>query len=164
MSSVEEARRSGQWTTRRALVGHVALLIWIPGCIVATWWQLGVARSGDSLGWVYSVMWPFFACFGVVFWWYLIHDDPETVGKAGVERMRRAQVGVKMVETAGDAVMDRSPDSDSDTDARRDADAVARAEAAALARAEAEDPELAAYNEYLAALARADRPGTAKRR
>jgi hypothetical protein len=117
------------------------LAIWLPGCAIATWWQIGVAESGDSLGWVYSVMWPAFALFGLVFWWFLVHDDPETLGKRGLRRAERQHPG---------GIEDR-PD-DAPAGAPDGAD-----QAAALARAEAEDPELAAYNDYLAALAREDR-------
>jgi hypothetical protein len=127
--------RRGRWTTRRSVIAHVVLAVWIPGCAVAAWWQVNVAESGNALGWVYAVMWPGFAVFGTVFWWYLVHDDPETVGKRGLRPLQRG----------GDA--------DVDTRALQDA---------ALAQAEAEDPELAAYNDYLAALA--DRgPGTWRR-
>jgi hypothetical protein len=103
---------------------------------VATWWQVGIAESGDSLGWVYSVMWPSFALFGLVFWWFLVHDDPDTLGRRGLHA----------------ASTKESDPAESDAAARQKA-----AQAEALARAEAEDPELAAYNDYLAALARQDR-------
>jgi sugar phosphate permease len=128
--------RRGHWTTRRSLIAHVVLAVWIPGCIVAASWQVGVAESGNDLGWVYAVMWPGFAVFGTVFWWYLVHDDPETIGVRGLRRVQRESP----VDDATRVLQDE-----------------------ALAQAEADDPELAAYNEYLAALA--DRgPGTWRRR
>ena len=80
--------RRGRWTTKRSLVAHAVLLIWLPGCSVATWWQIGVAESGDSLGWVYAVMWPAFAVFGIVFWWFLIHDDPDTLGRRALRQVQ----------------------------------------------------------------------------
>ena len=121
------------------MVAHVALAVWVPGCVVACWWQVGVARSGDSLGWVYSVMWPCFAVFGTVFWWNLVHDDPDTLGRRGLRRLHAA--------------------------AREDPDEQERRRRV-LAQAEADDPELAAYNAYLASLAHGDhaaRPGTRRR-
>ena len=117
------------------MVAHGALAVWVPGCSVATWWQIGIAEAGDSLGWVYAVMWPCFALFGIVFWWFLVHDDPETLGRRGLRRMAQGK---------GDP-------SAHDTSERDRAAQQARADA--LARAEAEDPDLAAYNAYLAALA-----------
>ena len=85
------ARRppAARWLSRRALIAHAALVIWVPGCAVATWWQVTVALSGDALGWVYSVMWPCLAVFAVVLWWNLVHDDPETVGARGLRRLRQ---------------------------------------------------------------------------
>ena len=124
-----EPRR--RWKTKRSLVAHAVLAIWLPGCSVATWWQIGVAESGDSLGWVYAVMWPAFAVFGIVFWWFLIHDDPDTLGKRALRQVQAERP----------------------TTGRNEA----------LARAEAEDPELAAYNEYLASLARPDRGPSPRR-
>jgi len=149
-------RRHGIWTTRRAVLCSAALVVWIPGCAVATWWQVGVGRSGDDLGWVYSVMWPCFAVFGTVFWWFLVHDDPESLGRRGLQRLQRASAttsnagGITGVEGAGSSGNGR---------------AGAVGEAAhgdAIRRAEESDPELAAYNEYLAALR--DQPSTWRRR
>ena len=105
----------------------MALAIWVPGCAVAAWWQVGIALGGDSLGWVYSVMWPCFAVFGAVFWWFLVHDDPDTLGARGLRRQGTV------------TATSPSPRSDPDDEA--------------IARAEAEDPELAAYNAYLASVA-----------
>jgi len=118
--------RQRLWLSRRALFGHLALVVWLPGCIAATWWQVGIARAGDSLGWIYSVMWPGFAIFGTVLWWHIVHDDPAT-------RARRRQV---LTQAAAQAEQER---------AHRDR---------VIARAEAEDPELASYNAYLASLSR----------
>lgn len=121
------------WADRRALLAHLAAVIWIPGCAVATWWQVGIALSGDMLGWVYSIMWPCFAAFGALVWWHLVHDDPETVGARGLRRVQHAQRG----NAAGDGEVPLT-----------------------VKRAEAEDPELAAYNAYLAELGRRPRAKT----
>jgi len=131
--SVPVGRAGARWWSRRALVAHGVVVVWTAGCVVATWWQVGVARSGDALGWVYSVMWPCFAVFAVVFWWHFVHDDPDTLGRRGLRRLH--------------------PDGTAPTeeDAHR---------AQALAEAEAEDPELAEYNAYLSSLAREGSRGT----
>lgn len=136
------AGAGGTWWTRRAVAAHVALAIWVPGCAVAAWWQVGIALGGDSLGWVYSVMWPCFAVFGVVFWWFLVHDDPETLGARGLRRQRAAAGPTPDAPAAPGAPASRDDET--------------------IARAEAEDPELAAYNEYLAAVA--SQPKTWRRR
>jgi len=117
-----------RWLSRRALKMHLALVICFPGCLVAGWWQVTVALSGNSLGWLYSIEWPFFAGFGAWVWWNLIHDNPETVGtRAFLEARRRL--------TGRERDLPEIPNEDM---ARRLAE---------------EDPEMAAYNAYLASLA-----------
>ncbi len=111
-----------RWFTTRAVVAHVALAVWVPGCAVACWWQVGIGLAGDSLGWVYSVMWPCFALFGTVFWWHFVHDDPATIGRRGLRRLQQAATA-----NTDDDRSDGHPLDDRDM---------------ALARAEAEDPEL----------------------
>jgi hypothetical protein len=136
------------WSTPRALAAHAALVVWVPGCAIACWWQVTVALSGDSLGWVYAVMWPCFALFGTIFWWHFVHDDPDTVGRRGLRRLQQASA-------SGEARSDGH-----DVDAR-DIDAHGPdVGLTVLEQAAADDPELAAYNDYLAALAREGRPST----
>jgi len=122
-----------RWFSRRAVLAHLALAVWVPGCAVAAWWQVGIALGGDGLGWVYSVMWPCFAVFGTVFWWFLVHDDPNTLGARG---LRSAITGA--TDAFGRSV---ALDDASSLEHRR------------LTQAEAEDAELAAYNAYLSSLA-----------
>ncbi|HXW31744.1 MAG TPA: hypothetical protein VEJ21_01530 [Acidimicrobiales bacterium] len=122
-----------RWFSRRAVLAHLALAVWVPGCAVAAWWQVGIALGGDGLGWVYSVMWPCFAVFGTVFWWFLVHDDPNTLGARG---LRSAVTGAADVTGRSVALDDASS-----LEHRR------------LAQAEAEDAELADYNAYLSSLA-----------
>lgn len=138
-SSPVHATVRSRWFTPRALVAHAVLVVWVPGCAIACWWQVGIGRSGDPLGWIYAVMWPCFALFAIVFWWHFIHDDPDTVGRRGLRRLQQTAV-TDGVDAPGAR----------DDDARE----------IALARAEADDPELAAYNAYLAALAHDTPPGS----
>ncbi len=114
-----------RWLSRRAVLGHLALLIWVPGCFVAAWWQVTVAMAGNNLGWLYAVEWPAFAVVGTVVWWQLIHDDPDTVGARGLTRARQ------------------KAEESQPSDLRRP-----------VRRTDEESAELAAYNDYLANLAR----------
>jgi hypothetical protein len=107
---------------------------------LATWWQVDIARSGDALGWVYSVMWPCFALFATVLWWNLIHDDPDTVGARGLKRLQQQMEATSTADGDGPVPTD------------------------AIARAEADDAELAAYNAYLAELRRQPDAKTWRRR
>jgi hypothetical protein len=127
-------RGRARWLNRRALLAHLVIVIWFPGCLIAGWWQVTVALSGDHLAYLYSVEWPVFAIFGVVVWWHLIHDDPETTGARALFHLRAA----RPVETGPTAPVTRRPDE--------------------------EDEQLAAYNNFLEQLAANDAPKTWRRR
>ncbi len=75
-----------RWLSRRAFVLHFLLVTVVPGCLLAGWWQVHRALSGNLLSYFYSVEWPIFAILGVVAWWQLIHDVPT---KADFEKPRR---------------------------------------------------------------------------
>lgn len=127
---------STRWLSRRALACHLAIAVWFPGCLVAGWWQVTVALSGDALGWLYSVEWPVFAVFGGVVWWHLIHDDPNEVGQAALRRAR----ALAAARPGGDPGVSDVVQVDS-----------------------GEDAELADYNAFLARLAEENRPKTWRR-
>ena len=110
------------WRTRRALRATIAVLVWVPACLAAAWWQVHVALSGDSLGWVYSIEWPIFAAFGVYLWWFVVHDDPKDANRRHVLRGAHRESLGQRVEPAQRRVVEQ------------------------------EDEELRAYNDYLATL------------
>jgi hypothetical protein len=70
---------------------HLLLVIIVPGCLFAGWWQVRRAMSGNLLSYAYSVEWPIFAVIAVIGWWQLIHEDPVEVVARKVERARRAE-------------------------------------------------------------------------
>ncbi len=129
-----------RWLSRRALILHLALLVWFPGCLVAFWWQVHRALGGNALSYLYSVEWPAFAVAGVWVWWQLVHTEPSPVGRPSRGRIAGivpapgsgAQVGGAQVGRAqvGGATRPHP-----------------------VRRREQEDPELAAYNDRLARLA-----------
>jgi DNA-binding transcriptional regulator of glucitol operon len=121
-----------RWLSRRAVSLHLAVLVFVPGCAVAAWWQIHRAQDGNQLSYLYSVMWPVFGILGLYFWWMLLHTDYETVGLKGMRRQQEA--------AAAD-------------DPRPGPIAVAPPAPPAPAPILVEDPELAAYNARLAALA-----------
>jgi len=139
MSNVRE-----RWLSRRAVSLHVAVLVLVPGCALAAWWQVTRAQDGNQLSYFYSVMWPGFGILVLYFWWMLIHTDYEMVGLKG---MQRQQTDTDFMDP--DAVVPASP-----------APAALLPEVPAAA---AEDPELAAYNARLADLA-AQGPKTWRKR
>jgi DNA-binding transcriptional regulator of glucitol operon len=61
--------------SRRAFFLHFLLVTAVPACLVAGWWQVHRALSGNLLSYFYSVEWPIFALLGVRAWWQLVHDE-----------------------------------------------------------------------------------------
>lgn len=137
MSREPAAGFRARWLSRRSLGLHALLAVWVPGCLVAGWWQVTVALGGDHLAYLYSVEWPVFAVFGLLAWWHLLHDDPETVGVRGLRRARAE------AEAAGTLALPLP--------------------AEALRHRDEEDEELASYNDYLAGLMATGRPKTWRR-
>jgi hypothetical protein len=77
-----------RWLSGRAVSLHAAVLVVVPGCAIAAWWQINRAQDGNQLSYLYSVMWPVFAFLAIIFWWMLIHTDYETVGLKGMRRQQ----------------------------------------------------------------------------
>lgn len=114
-----------RWFSRRAVLLHVALLAWLPGCLLAFWWQVHRASGGNTLSYLYSVEWPAFALVGAWAWWGLLHTDFTAVGRRAQARMEATPAG----------------------------DEPAASSAGRVRRREDEDEELRAYNDRLAELA-----------
>jgi hypothetical protein len=127
-----------RWLSKRAVSLHVAVLVFVPGCAVAAWWQINRAADGNQLSYLYSVMWPAFGVLGLVFWWVLIHTDYDTVGLKGLRRQEEQQR------------MDAAP---AGADGGGASPVSAGLDAEAPVPSAEEEPELAAYNARLAALA-----------
>jgi hypothetical protein len=115
-------------------------LAWHAFAVVAAWgmlwlgdWQFHRAEGGNALSWAYTFEWPIFTVFGVVFWAKTIIDEwrQQTAAAAAA---RRNPIQVAPGASAGPELP-------------------AGAHTAVLADDEAaDDPELAAYNAYLARL------------
>ena len=113
----------------RWLGWHLLMIAAFWGMLWLGDWQLHRALSGNGLSWAYTFEWPLFAGFAVVFWARTIRDEFR-LRRTGVVDQLEAEpqlpAGAGMIQGA--------------------------AAAAAVAQAEAEDPELGAYNAYLARL------------
>jgi hypothetical protein len=115
--------------TPKWIAWHVFVICAVLGMLWLGNWQLHRAESGNSLSWAYTFEWPIFAIMGVVFWIKTIRDEFRGVppdGKPG----------------AGDPAAVDFPG----------AAPPARGGTEDGAPAEEDDPELAAYNAYLAKL------------
>jgi hypothetical protein len=116
-------------------------LAWHAFAVLAAWgmlwlgdWQFHRAIDGNPLSWAYTFEWPIFTIFGVIFWAKTIVDGLKTPGSATDTDPASQQAAAANLELEASL-----PDA-AHTPATSDAfDA-------------AEDPELAAYNAYLAGL------------
>ena len=112
-------------------------LAWHAFAVVAFWgmcwlgdWQLRRALAGNGLSWAYTFEWPIFAVMGAIFWGKTIRDEfrirSGAVAPAPAPDLPAGATGVAGPATAADRM--------------------------AVVGDEPEDPELAAYNAYLAKL------------
>ncbi len=121
---------SSLWWSRRAIVLHCALALAVPAFLAMGFWQLHRALSGNLLSWAYTFEWPFFAGYATWMWWMLLHDEDDVPAASGV------------AHSAADA----------------DAAATTGAPKDGYDPYDERDPELAAYNRYLAELNASDKP------
>jgi hypothetical protein len=117
-------------------------LAWHAFAVFAAWgmlwlgdWQFHRAEGGNALSWAYTFEWPIFMIFGVIFWGKTIIDEYRSPGgAANIRAANGAATSAGLLGVAGDSLPGRAHT------------AVAQDEQAD------EDPELAAYNAYLARL------------
>lgn len=55
---------------------HVFFSCAVIVCLAAGWFELGRARSGREIAWVYTFEWPAFAVVFVFMWWRVVADRP----------------------------------------------------------------------------------------
>jgi len=136
------------WLSARAIRLHVALVIVVPGCIVAGLWQLDRALSGNTLSWVYTFEWPFFAGYGVYVWRKLMREIVAEA-KAGDDEARMIDAGAPEADDAKAGMPRPGPEAG---EAKLGDDEARGGDEKADGEEEEEDEELAAYNRYLAEL------------
>jgi hypothetical protein len=110
----------------RWLGWHLLMVVAFWGMLWLGDWQLHRALGGNGLSWAYTFEWPLFAGFAVVFWAKTIKDE---------FRIKRGEAPAA------------APDVDPD-----DLPVPVRVIQASTASSEDDDPELSAYNAYLARL------------
>lgn len=79
-----------KYFTRRCILLHLLVIVLVPAFLVAGWWQYEVARGGNTLSWVYTVEWPFFALYALYVWWRMIHDQSTLFDRMWAARQRAA--------------------------------------------------------------------------
>jgi hypothetical protein len=131
-------------------------LAWHAFAVFAAWgmlwlgdWQFHRAEGGNALSWAYTFEWPIFTIFGVVFWAKTIIDEYRTPGGSANASAANTAAAILAAGTAGTATSGLLESGL----AGPGEDLPDRAHTAAMLDEEADDdPELVAYNAYLARL------------
>jgi DNA-binding transcriptional regulator of glucitol operon len=109
---------------------HVVALVLVVGFLGMGWWQYTRATGGNTLSWGYMFEWPLFAAFVVFLWWREIRSERQARPAPAEEEPAAAEHRDGPV-TVGRPVRVPAP----------------------VTTPADDDPELAAYNDYLAWLA-----------
>jgi hypothetical protein len=140
----------GLWTPAW-IARHVLALAGTAGCLALGWWQLSRATGGNGLSWGYTFEWPVFAAF-VIFIWFREVQLELRKARGELEQPEPEEEKKELVRLPGSPVTVGRP-----------------VRVAVRREASADDPELDAYNDYLAWLAAnpgarpADYPGHLKK-
>jgi hypothetical protein len=121
------------WFSRRAIKLHIVILIVVPAFLALCLWQISRALGGNTLSWAYVFEWPLFAAYAVYMWWRFVHEAAEESPPPADANAAPGGPNGSAATTAP------APEGD------------------AAQTEDAEDPELAAYNAYLAELAERDK-------
>jgi len=128
-----------KWFSRRAWFVHLTAVIVLPACVFLAWWQTTRALDGNALSWAYAFEWPVFAVYGAYLWWKLLHEAPDATSATS-----------KVTDSVGEGAA-------SEPGAVLAVRSTEQGEVADWALVDdEEDPELAAYNRYLAELGSGD--------
>nr|WP_221381186.1 hypothetical protein [Actinoplanes polyasparticus] len=118
----------GLWTPAW-IVRHVLAVVLTAGCLILGWWQFSRAQEGNAISWGYMFEWPVFAAF-VVFLWF---REVQLARRKGGHPAEPAPPEKAEEQLPGKAVTVGRP-----------------VRVAVRSTPDADDPELVAYNDYLA--------------
>lgn len=111
---------------------HGLLVVGLPVCIAAGWFELSRALAGRQIAWIYAFEWPVFGVYGVYIWWRLSREKDPAPHPAD------AGAGANVVSPAGPVV---PPSGDEPSEPVTD------------------DLQLVAWHRYLSNLHSVDPPG-----
>ncbi len=145
---MSDARPRSRWLfllSPRWLTWHAFTFICAAGMVLLGAWQFHRAEGGNALSWGYTFEWPIFALFVVVFWGKTILDEGRHPGGRAA----------RTADAHGGAADKQEDDASEDDDLALPGIGYRRTDDEA-----ADDPELAAYNAYLARLNNKPAPHT----
>ena len=83
-----------------------AMLVAVPFCLWAGWFEFGRAEHGNWRAWVYTFEWPFFGGLAIYLWRRLMKGDVPKIPRPNFEALARE----------ADKSVESKPDHASDTD------------------------------------------------
>jgi hypothetical protein len=168
--------------TPRWIAFTIVVVLAVVAFLFLAWWQLSrFELSGSWQNFGYTLQWPFFAAFAVYLWWKLLREsasppDPESrpVGDTSAPGDRDTPATATPATATPPTVAPRSDRSRLTGSGASAVDDVAtlpplppkrpaHSSVPHLAAQADEDPELEAYNDYLAALHRRSQPAGGER-
>jgi hypothetical protein len=146
------------WWSRRAITLHLVLIVAVPVFLALGTWQLRRALHGNMLSWAYVFEWPFFACYATWMWWRLVHEETAGAAEPVPEAAGAASAGA--AAAGGEAAPDIAGPLASAGSSRAGSSGPAATQPGTGPSPRNDfdpfddeaDPELAAYNRYLAGL------------
>jgi hypothetical protein len=131
------------------------------------WWQFQRGEGGNARSYVYALEWPSFAILVFGFWGKIIYDElhpkPDERGNQGGSGSGSRHLPYDAGHAPSDALTPATMLAASTSPGDRLGDAPGRTSAAGAA-GDDDDPELAAYNRYLAELASTSKSARAEGR
>jgi hypothetical protein len=109
---------------------HALLVVGVPICVAAGWFEWTRALGGREIAWIYAFEWPIFGVYGVYIWWRLYREKRSATSTATIPH----------------ANADVAPSTAADSNE-------------AEARPSDSDAQLVAWQRYLSALQAVDPPG-----
>ena len=76
-------------TIKQKKIFTAVLLIALPFCLWAGWFEFGRAQSGNWRAWVYTFEWPLFAGIAIYLWRRLMHGDMPQIPKPDLEALAK---------------------------------------------------------------------------
>ena len=125
----------GLWTPAW-MARHLLALVLTAGCLALGWWQYSRAADGNSISWGYMFQWPVFGAFVVFIW---VREIQLARRKAAGEPVTAPEEPAERVPSAPGAPVSLGRP--------------VRVAVRPAGAGDATDPELEAYNDYLAWLA-----------
>jgi len=130
----------GLWTPAW-IARHILALVLVAGFLALGWWQFSRATGGNSLSWGYTFEWPVFAAFVVFIWFREIQQERRSAGRSAARAAEPEQPAERPAKQP-------VPRQDAPLTVRRPVRVPVTS-----AAPDDDDPELAAYNDYLSWLA-----------